>query len=74
MRVNLNGFRLRSQADRERLAVHVQAHGGTVPPLLLSTSDIVRTLYPRRHGSRRLHALTGALVGCISLDHNYMRI
>ena len=30
MRVNVNGFRLRFQTDREQVAVHVQAHGGYV--------------------------------------------
>lgn len=29
MRVNVNGFRFRFQADREQVSVHVRVHGGS---------------------------------------------
>ena len=41
--MNVNGFRIRLKSEREQLAVHVQAHGGSIR--VIST----------KHSGRRQH-------------------
>ena len=65
MRVNVNGFRLRFQADREQVAVHVQAHGGS-----MAVASTGCTLYKdKRRGAR---SVDSSLANLLQIDDIFL--